>query len=143
MIYLLRHGEAEDDAADDASRRLTAKGERQAEAAGKALAQLGVEIEACITSPKVRAADTARIACQSLGLEVETSEELSGGPFDAAALAADRDVLLVGHEPDFSGAVADLTGGRVKLKKGGLACVENAELRALLRPAELRRIAAI
>ena len=46
MIWLLRHGEAEDAAADDAARRLTPKGERQSRAAGAALAALGVEIDA-------------------------------------------------------------------------------------------------
>ena len=60
MIYLLRHGDAEDGNGDDAARRLTPKGERQAEAAGVALAAMGAEIEACLASPKVRALDTAR-----------------------------------------------------------------------------------
>ena len=65
VIYLLRHGDAEDGEGDDAARRLTAKGERQARDAGRALAALGVEIEACLASPKVRAADTARIAAEA------------------------------------------------------------------------------
>lgn len=144
MIYLLRHGEAEDrdPASDDASRRLTEKGERQARDAGRALAGLGVEIDACLTSPKVRARETARIACEALGIEVEETEALSGGPFDALELAAGRgDVLLVGHEPDFSAAVGRLTGANVKLKKGGIAVVDGSTLVALWRPKELRRIA--
>jgi phosphohistidine phosphatase len=103
VIYLLRHGDAEDGDGDDAARRLTAKGERQAEAAGRALAALGAEIDVCLTSPKVRAVDTARIACRSLGIEPEVVEELRGVPFDSLALVAGRgDVLFVGHEPDFS-----------------------------------------
>ena len=142
MIYLLRHGDAEDGDGDDASRRLTPKGERQAEAAGQALAVLETGIEACLTSPKARAAETARIACRSLGVEPETAEELRGGPFDAEAAAAGRGAaLLVGHEPDFSGEVARLTGARIKLRKGGLAVVdEKGRLVALMRPAELARI---
>jgi phosphohistidine phosphatase len=68
MIYLLRHGHAEDGNGDDAARRLTEKGERQAEAAGRALVALGEKIDACLTSPKVRAADTARHACQALAI---------------------------------------------------------------------------
>jgi phosphohistidine phosphatase len=144
MIYFLRHGEAEDGAGDDAARRLTEKGERQAEAAGRALAALGAEIDACLASPKVRAADTARIACEQLGLEVESAEHLRGGDFDALGLAAGRGtVLLVGHEPDFSNAVAALTGGRVKLRKGGIACVKDGELQVLLGPKQLRRIAGL
>jgi phosphohistidine phosphatase len=143
MIYLLRHGDAEKRNGDDAARRLTAKGERQSRAAGRALAALGEEIDACLTSPKVRAADTARLACESLGLEPEVAEELAGGDFDSPGLTAGRgNVLLVGHEPDFSNEIARLTGGRVKLRKGGLAIVDGSTLMALLRPADLRRIAA-
>ena len=142
MIYLLRHGDAEDGNGDDAARRLTAKGERQAEAAGRALAALGAEIGACLTSPKVRAAETARLACQALGLEPEIAEELRGGPFDSTGLTAGRDnALLVGHEPDFSSEVARLTGARVKLRKGGLAIVDGGALVALLRPKDLAPIA--
>lgn len=142
MIYLLRHGDAEDGDGDDAARRLTPKGERQAEAAGRALAALGAEIGTCLTSPKVRAFDTARLASSALGLEPEVAEELRGGRFDSLALAAGRgDVLLVGHEPDFSGEVARLTGANVKLKKGGLAVVDGSTLLALLRPKDLAAIA--
>lgn len=143
MIYLLRHGDAEEGNEDDAARRLTGKGERQAQMAGQALAAMEAEIDACLTSPKARAAETARLACEALSLEPETANELRGGPFDSLSLAAGRgDVLLVGHEPDFSGEVARLTGGRVKLRKGGLAIVEGSELKALLRPDDLAALAA-
>lgn len=142
MIYLLRHGEAEDGDGDDAARRLTEKGERQALAAGMALKELSVGIDACLASPKVRAAETARIACEVLGVAVEETEALRGGPFDALELAAGRgDVLLVGHEPDFSAEVGRLTGAKVNLKKGGIAVVDGSTLVALWRPKEIRRIA--
>lgn len=142
MIYLLRHGDAEDSSGDDAARRLTPKGERQAEAAGRAVAALGAEIEVCLTSPKVRAADTARLACQALGLAPEIAVELRGGPFDSPGLAAGRgNALLVGHEPDFSSEVARLTGANAKLRKGGLAIVDGSTLIALLRPKDLLAIA--
>jgi phosphohistidine phosphatase len=138
VIYLLRHGDAEDGDGDDAARRLTPKGERQAQAAGLALAARGAEIDACLTSPRVRAATTARLACEPLGIEPEVAIELHGGAFDAPALTAGRgEVLLVGHEPDFSGEVARLTGARVKMRKGGLAIVDGSTLVALLRPADL------
>lgn len=143
MIYLLRHGDAEASDGDDAARRLTAKGERQAHAAGAALAALGATIDACLASPKARAIETARLACEPLGLEPEPAAELRGGGFDALALTAGRgDVLLVGHEPDFSAEVGRLTGANVKLKKGGLAVVDGSTLLALLRPKELAAIAA-
>ena len=141
MIYFLRHGEAEDGDGDDAARRLTEKGERQSEAAGRALAELGVNVDVCLASPKVRAADTARIACEQFGGEVELSERLRGGAFDPLELADGRgDVLLVGHEPDLSEAIGKLTGARIKLRKGGLAAVEDGLLHDLLRPKQLKRI---
>jgi phosphohistidine phosphatase len=143
VIWLLRHGDAEDTAVDDASRRLTPKGERQALAAGRAMAELGVDVDRCLTSPKVRAADTARIAAEELGIEVEEAEALSGGDFDATELAADDDVLLVGHEPDFSRAVQRATGARVELKKGGIAAIEGSVLHSLLRPGQVRRVAGL
>ncbi len=143
MIYLLRHGDAEDGEDDDA-RRLSAKGERQARAAGRALGGGGAKIEACIASPKARAAETAKLACEALEIEPETAAELRGGAFNAEGLAAGRgETLLVGHEPDFSNEVARLTGSRVKMKKGGVAIVDAGTLVALLRPKDLAAIAAL
>jgi phosphohistidine phosphatase len=144
LIYLLRHGDAEHGDGDDATRRLTAKGERQSETAGRALAALGAEIDACLTSPKVRAADTARLACEVLSVEPETVAELGEGGFDSHTIAAGRgNVLLVGHEPDLSNEVARLTGANAKLRKGGLAIVDGNKLLALLRPEDLAAIAAV
>jgi phosphohistidine phosphatase len=144
MIWLLRHGDAED-GSPDSERPLTEKGREQARAVGGALKALGVDVDACLTSPKVRAADTARLACEPLGVEPELEPKLAGGPFDAEALAAGLgdEVLLVGHDPDFSMAVHSLTGAQVRMKKGGLAGVEKGELMVLLRPRELRRLARI
>jgi phosphohistidine phosphatase len=142
VIWLLRHAEAEDDAADDASRRLTEKGERQSRIAGEALANLGVKIDVCLTSPKIRALDTARIACEQIGCDVEVTEALRSGDFDPHELAAGRgEVLLVGHEPDFSRAVQLATGARIELKKGGIAVLDGSLLVSLLRQPQLRQIA--
>jgi phosphohistidine phosphatase len=142
MIWLLRHGDAEE-ADDDDARRLTGKGERQAEAAGRALAALGISLDACLTSPKVRARDTARIVCREVGVEAEETETLRGGDFDPVDMATGRgEVLLVGHEPDLSRAIRAATGARVKLRKGGLAAIEDGVLIALLGPRELDAIAA-
>lgn len=142
MIWLLRHAEAAD-GSPDAERPLTPKGERQARAAGGALAALGVKLDACLTSPKVRAVDTARLACEPLGVEFQLEPALAGGPFDPEQLAAGLgdEVLLVGHDPDFSMAVHDMTGAQVRLKKGGLAGVEKGELKVLLRPKDIAAIA--
>jgi phosphohistidine phosphatase len=142
VLWLLRHGDAAD-GSPDAERPLTKKGEEQARAAGLALKALGVDLSACLTSPRVRAAETARLVCEPLGVEPQLEPKLAGGPFDAEALAAGLgdDVLLVGHDPDFSMAVHSLTGAQVRMKKGGLAGVEKGELIVLLRPAELALIA--
>jgi phosphohistidine phosphatase len=138
---MLRHGDAED-GSPDAERKLTEKGRRQSRAAGAALAALGVKLEACLASPKVRAAQTAELACEALGVEPELEPKLAGGPFDPEALAAGLgdEVLLVGHDPDFSMAVHSLTGAQVRMKKGGLAGIQKGELKVLLRPSELKRI---
>jgi phosphohistidine phosphatase len=142
VLWLLRHGDAAD-GSPDAERPLTEKGERQARDVGRALARVGVKIDACLTSPKVRAAETARLACEPLGIEPQHEPKLAGGPFDAEALAAGLgdNVLLVGHDPDFSMAVHALTGAQVRMKKGGLAGVEKGELMVLLRPKDTAAIA--
>ena len=143
VIWILRHGDAEDGAGKpDADRDLTEKGERQSRDAGKALKELGVQIDVCLTSPKVRARRTAELACEELGVPVEEDERLEGGDFDPTELATGRgEVMLVGHEPDCSQAVALVTGSRVKMKKGGIAAVDDHILHALLRPKDLREIA--
>jgi phosphohistidine phosphatase len=152
QLWLLRHGEAvPHDSKPDADRELTARGERQAQAAGEALARLGVEFEACYTSPKVRARDSARLACGALGVAPEQVEELANG-FDSddalellRAHGDDARVLVVGHEPSLSQVVYDLTGARVDFKKGGIAAVRvgngGGELLVLLRPRELESLA--
>ena len=153
QLWLLRHGEAvPHESKPDADRELTARGERQAIAAGEGLARLGAEFSACYTSPKVRARDTARLACRALNIEPAEEESLADGfdREDAHELllrhGADARVLVVGHEPSFSQVVHDLTGGRVDFKKGAVVAVRvqggEGELIVLLRPRELDRICA-
>jgi phosphohistidine phosphatase len=143
VIWLLRHGDAEDGGGKpDAERDLTEKGEQQSATAGRAMKNLGVELDVCLTSPKVRAKRTADLACEVLGVEVETDDRLAGGDFDPLEVAAGRgEVMLVGHEPDFSSAVAMVTGSRVKFKKGGVAAIDDHVLHVLLRPKDLKQIA--
>jgi phosphohistidine phosphatase len=143
VIWLLRHGDAEDGAGkSDAERDLTEKGERQSREAGRALKQLGVQLDVCLTSPKVRARRTAELASAELGVPVEEDIRLAGGDFDPLELAAGRgEVMLVGHEPDFSSAVATVTGSRVRMKKGGIAAIDDHLLHILLRPKDLKAIA--
>jgi phosphohistidine phosphatase len=152
QLWLLRHGEAEPhDAAPDADRQLTDRGREQSRVAGRALAALKLEVHMAFTSPKVRARETAVLACEALRIEPIEHDALAVG-FDAdaalellAAAGRDQRVLVVGHEPDFSQVVYDLAGGRIDLKKGGIAAIRldgtRGVLIALLRPRELDRIA--
>lgn len=158
QLWLLRHADAEPHGTRrDAERRLTERGQRQARVAGVALARMQVSFGAILASPKSRARETAELALAEM--EEAQRELLELHPALAGDMQA-RDVLdllggvgvegpllLVGHEPDLSGIVAQLTGGRVDLKKGGLAILRlsagGAELVLLLRPAELALIADI
>ena len=141
MLWLLRHAEAADGLPDD-ERPLTEQGARHAEAAGRALARLGTHIDACLSSPKLRARQTAQLACEPLGVPVTLEPTLSGEPFDAHELTAGLgDVLLVGHDPSFSLTLHDLTGTQSRMRKGGIAGISKGELVVLLRPTELGAIA--
>jgi phosphohistidine phosphatase len=152
-LWLLRHGEAvPHDSKPDAERELTARGERQAIAAGTALARLGIEFAACAASPKLRARDTARLACAELGVAPEETAALTSGfdAGDARELFLEHDdpdarVLAVGHDPDFTRVVFDLTGARVHFGKGAVAAIRldrghGGTLIVLLRSRELEAI---
>ena len=141
MLWLLRHADAADGEPDDA-RPLTEKGVRHAQAAGLALAQMGVRLDACLTSPKLRALQTAELACEPLGVPVTIEPALAGGPFEAEELLAGlTDAMLVGHDPSMSLALHDLTGAHSRMSKGGLAGINKGELIVLLRPKELTLMA--
>jgi phosphohistidine phosphatase len=151
QLWLLRHGEAvPHESKPDHERELTPRGRRQSEAAGVALAALNVEFAACYTSPKVRARETAELACAHLNIEPVEERSLTDGFTRQDALELlnaheDGRVLVVGHEPSFSQVVHDFTGGRVDFKKGGVAAVRvergAGELLVLLRPRELETLA--
>jgi phosphohistidine phosphatase len=156
QLWLLRHAEAEPHGTRrDAERRLTERGEGQARVAGIALARVEVSFEAVLFSPKVRARQTAELAAEGWSSDqrelLREYPPLAGG-FDARqaldaldSLSADGCLLLVGHEPDLSGVAGALTGGRIDLKKGGLAVVRlqgaGGELVVVMRPRELDLIA--
>jgi phosphohistidine phosphatase len=158
QLWLLRHAEAEPHGTrSDAERRLTPRGEGQARAAGLALARLEADFDAVLYSPKTRSRQTAELAAEQWREEqravLAEHAPLASG-FEArqaldalAAIAPDGRLLLVGHEPDLSRVVAELTGGRVDLKKGGLAVVRlegvGGELAVLMRSRELALIAGV
>ena len=113
--------------------------------------------EVVLYSPKARASDTAQLAADAWSAEqrslLREHPPLASGfgvsdALDALSeIDADGRLLLVGHEPDLSGVIAGLTGGRVDLKKGGLAVVRlegvGGELAVLLRPRELALVAGV
>ncbi len=141
MLWLLRHAEAADGSPDD-QRPLTEKGVKQAEAAGRALARLGCTVEVCLTSPKLRAVQTAERVTDYLGVPITVEPALAGEPFDVQELTAGLgSVLLIGHDPSFSLTLHSLTGVQARMHKGGLAGVAKGELVVLMRPHELQAIA--
>ncbi len=134
MIYLFRHGVAADrqPGMDDAARPLTDEGVEKTRAAAAGLVRLIETPEAILTSPKLRARQTAELLGEAFDLECAVFAPLGEGPAEAIieALADRREpsLVLVGHEPDFSEATERLcfggSHGGVKLKKAGCAAVE-------------------
>jgi phosphohistidine phosphatase len=132
-LYLLRHADAGDpDAWDgpDAARPLSAKGEAQAGRLAAFLSANGFVPDAIVSSPKLRATQTAEPVANALGRGVDIDEVLAGA-FDLAALERLLDArrlerpMLVGHDPDFSDLVEALCGtSAIPLRKGALARVD-------------------
>jgi phosphohistidine phosphatase len=132
-LYLLRHADAGDPTAwqADAERPLSGKGERQADRLGRFLAGIGFKPDAIITSPKVRAAQTADGVAHHLGVPVTIDDRLAEG-VDLRALevvlrsAGDpARPVLVGHDPDFSDLVETLTASpALTMKKGAMLRID-------------------
>jgi phosphohistidine phosphatase len=136
-IYVVRHAIAEDRSASgrDADRALTREGRKRMKRAARGLAVLDVRTPLVLTSPLVRARETADLLVEALPeARLEVCELLAPG-VDADALAGFIDrrrsadaVILVGHEPDLSGLLAKwLTGSRsgmaTRFRKGAVACL--------------------
>jgi phosphohistidine phosphatase len=133
-LHLLRHAHAGDPAkwrGLDADRPLSDRGRDQARRLGSLLAAAGFAPDAIMTSPKLRAAETARIVADALGLDVASWPELAGPlslpDLDSllTASGSPRRPLMVGHDPDFSQLAASLTGmPALALRKGSLARID-------------------
>ncbi len=129
--YFLRHGEADWPgwAGPDDERPLTDRGIKEMKSVAAGIAGLRIEIGAILSSPLRRTTQTAEAAAKALGMTMTVEPTLAPG-FDTARLSAlitkygGADLLLVGHEPDFSGTIRALAGGDVKMARGGFACVE-------------------
>ncbi len=142
-LYLLRHAHAGDPEGwhgPDAERPLSGKGRDQVARTATWLAGLKFEPDAIVSSPKVRAQETAELATDSLpgapgvrlddrlasGFDVDDLEELleevmgSLGDLDRPAR-----IMLVGHDPDFSELLCDLVGSpALSMRKGALARID-------------------
>jgi phosphohistidine phosphatase len=154
-LHFLRHASAADRETwdqPDEQRPLTEKGRRQAERLGRLLAAAGFPPDAVITSPLVRARETAEIVAGLVGAVARIEPRL-GEPLDLATLDAilddagsPRRPIVVGHDPDFSELVSALVGAPILMRKGALARVDverplapgAGELRWLVPPDLLR-----
>ena len=163
-LYLLRHGIAaagdEPGIESDHERPLTPKGVKRMRKAAKGLRRLGIEFDAILTSPLIRARQTAEIVAEALSLQSELQEISALAPessVDNLLLGLTRfqtreDLLLVGHQPLLGQIAAFLLRGKDKshfdmpLKKGGLCRIEidsippskPGTLHWLLAPKQLR-----
>lgn len=136
-LYMLRHADAGDPmqwAGDDWDRPLSKKGRRQSKRLGQHLDDLHIKPDAIVTSPRVRAAQTAKGVAKHIGATVMTDDRLAGGfsEFGLQALVRElapevSSVMLVGHDPDFSAIASWLVGAHVGLVKGSLAVIELAD----------------
>lgn len=129
-LCFLRHGIADWENWDkpDEERPLNKEGKKETRRVAAALAKRGFRTDVILTSPLPRAEQTAKILADALGLDAPVEPSLAPG-FDLSKLRAlitahdGKDIVLVGHEPDFSETIAALTGGAVVLKKAAIACV--------------------
>ena len=158
-IFIIRHAIAADRAPGivDDERRLTKRGKERFRGAARGLARLFAPPTAMVSSPLVRARQTAQIAARAWdGMEFTRDVALAGGSIeDVQALLsrfpADASVALVGHEPQVSELLAHLVGSKdaasLAFKKGGVAVVDLPEgslstgrLAAFLPPGVLRAV---
>jgi phosphohistidine phosphatase len=133
-LTFIRHADAGDPAAwqgDDDVRPLSPKGEKQADRLGRFLAEQGFAPDAIITSPKLRALQTAQIVADRIGAAYSLDTRLAGGLSPALLETLLRDAgdperpVVVGHDPDFSEMVAELCGAsEMPMRKGGLARID-------------------
>ncbi len=136
-LFFLRHGAADRDqyqGDDDALRPLVDRGRERLRTEAEFIDRLATGLDVVVTSPLVRALETAEIVAARLGLADRVRQDARLGlDFDLERLAGilaalpddHRRILLVGHEPGFGLVIGELTGGtRVVMKKGALARVD-------------------
>lgn len=136
-LYLLRHAHAldlgEGGAETDEERPLSEEGYGQVARLAEALKKWDMSFEVVLTSPLVRAMQTAEALVKGMGATVEivTLEQLSPGwspkKLSKSLFARDEEsILMVGHEPEISRQASRLIGdkeARIAFAKGALACI--------------------
>jgi phosphohistidine phosphatase len=114
QLYLVRHAEAAGGEPDEL-RPLTPAGREQARSLGERLRDAGVRPDAILTSPLLRARETAALLGRELGVEAMPDERLApGATADSVASAVNgrgETIIVVGHQPDCSRIAGALTGG--------------------------------
>ena len=114
QLLIVRHAEAASGEPDEL-RPLTANGRETARALGRQLERDGVHPDAIVTSPLLRARETAEELARPSGLEPELDERLAPGAtaegVRAAAEERGETIVVVGHQPDCSRIAAALAGG--------------------------------
>jgi len=143
ILYILRHAIAEDEApkGDDRARRLTSRGRAKMRAVAQGMHRLGLRFDVLLTSPLVRAVETAAIVAEVYGGKPAPQElpALAAGTPPAETARALRPfvrhdhVVIVGHEPGLSGLASLLLTGSptamsIELKKGGVIALETGQL---------------
>jgi phosphohistidine phosphatase len=149
-LYIIRHGLAAqrgDAYPDDGKRPLTHKGILRLKKEARALARLGVNFDQIVTSPLVRARQTADVFAEALAPHppVALSDALSTSGTAVAVIedlgrfARRARIALVGHEPNLGELTARLLGARraIEFKKGAICRIDVAALPPT-RPGTLR-----
>lgn len=127
-LYLVRHAKAAPGEPDEL-RPLTPEGREQARALGHRLREEGVQADAVLTSPLLRARETGDELARSLGAESEPDDRLAPGAeaqdLRAAVEGRGENVVAVGHQPDCGRIAAELSGGpEPAFPAGGLVVIE-------------------
>lgn len=161
ILYVVRHGIAVDrtdpKSPPEAERPLTAKGVQKTRSAALGLVAFGAKPDVLVTSPFVRAAQTAEIFAEALGFspdKIRVSDTLkpSANPADTMKELSQmkaKELAIFGHAPHIDLLVAYLAGARgpfTELKKAGVACFEHGNahgkwmLKWILTPKVLREL---
>lgn len=134
-LLIVRHGDAEPriEGKDDKDRKLVKKGVKQMKRVANFIDELGIKIDKVVSSPFLRAYQSAEEIIDKLGIDtvkIETYDDLAPDKDPAQFIEKLKDfqdnitVLIVGHDPNLSNMIKALTGANVELKKGGIALVD-------------------